>query len=81
MIHLHCMVLLDQGEFRLLEGAVQSLNFAGRQGWDVVHVGDDDGELEVSGLSKAALAFYPACLYSVFCPCPDMCDEDLSVGM
>lgn len=47
----------------------------------MLHVGDDDGELEVSELSKAALAFYSACLYSVFCPCPDTCDEDLSVGM
>lgn len=27
----------------------------------MLHVGDDDGELEVSGLFKAALAFYSAC--------------------
>lgn len=47
----------------------------------MLHVGDDDGELEVSVLAKAALAFYPACLYSVFCLSHDVCDEDLSVGM
>lgn len=52
-----------------------------RQAGEVLHAGDDDGELEVSGLSKAARAFYSVCLYSVFCPCADVCDEDLSVGM
>lgn len=52
-----------------------------RQAGEVLHVGYDDGELEVSGLSKAAWAFYSVCLYSVFCPCPDVCDEDLSVEM
>lgn len=51
---------------------------AGR--WGVAHAWVDDGELEVSRLPKAALAFYPACLYSVFSPCPEVCDEDPSVG-
>lgn len=81
--HLHCMVLWNQGEFRLLSSwrklCRARILQAGR--WGVAHVGGDDGELEVSGLSKAALAFYPACLYSVHCRCPDVCDEDLSVGM
>lgn len=61
-------------------GSCAELEFC-RQASEVLHAGDDDGELEVSGLSKASLAFYSACLYSVFCPCPDVCDEDLSVGM
>lgn len=80
VMHLHWM-LLDPGEFRLLsswkELCTAWILQAGR--WCVTHVGDGDGELEV--LFKAALAFYPACLYSVFCSCPDVCDEDLLVGM
>lgn len=81
--HLHCTGLLDKGEFRLWfswrELCRARVLQAGR--WSAAHVGDDDGELEVSGLSKAALAFYPAGLYSVFCPCPGVCDDDPSVGI
>lgn len=33
------------------------------------------------GYSKQLWLFILLVFYSVFCPCPDVCDEDLSVGM